>query len=97
RRKSRGSRTSEDPDFIVNEGWQLQQQDQVTFTRHVTPANHINFIRQRMSSRMWHLSDEEVDAGVAAVEAAIAEHFADPNEAIEIPHSFHVQVYHLRT
>jgi hypothetical protein len=39
------------------------------------------------------MSDEDINAGVAAVEAAIAKHFDDPNGRIELTAGFHAEAY----
>jgi hypothetical protein len=40
------------------------------------------------------MSDEQVGAGVAAVEAYIRDTYADPNAAEAVPAAFVVQAYH---
>jgi ubiquinone/menaquinone biosynthesis C-methylase UbiE len=94
RRTQVGAKADQDPLFLVDEGWRKHGSEQVhEFPVMFSPQRHLDRLRNRIWSRLWHLTDEELNAGVAAVEAATAELFSDPN--VEIPHKgqFHVQAY----
>lgn len=94
RRTQVGAKADQDPLFLVDEGWQKHGSEQVhEFPVMFNPQRHVERLRQRVWSRLWQLTDEELNVGVAAVEAAIADQFSD--STIEILHSgrFHVQVY----
>jgi SAM-dependent methyltransferase len=94
RRVQVGAKADQDPFFLESEGWRKQGGEQVhEFPTRFTPQRHLEKLRGRIWSRLWHLTDEELAAGVAAVEAAIAEQFSNPH--VEIPHTgqFHIQAY----
>jgi ubiquinone/menaquinone biosynthesis C-methylase UbiE len=94
RRTQVGAKADQDPLFLIGEGWRKQGVEQIhEFAVNFIPQRHLDRLRSRVWSRLWHLTDEELNAGVAAVEAAISEQFSNPS--IEIPHTgrFHAQAY----
>jgi hypothetical protein len=94
RRQQIGARPDENPLFLVDEGWTKQGDEQVhEYTITFTPQLHLDRLRWRIWSRLWRLTDEELAAGVAAVEAAIAEQFENPAAEIQQTDRFHVQAY----
>lgn len=94
RRTQVGAKADQDPLFLVDEGWQKHGGELVhEFPVNFNPQQHLERLRKRVWSRLWHLTDEEVNAGVAAVEAAIAAQFSHPNTEITHSGRFHVQAY----
>ena len=94
RRTQVGAKADQDPLFLESEGWHKHGAEQVhEFAASFNPQRHLDRLHKRIWSRLWHLTDEELTTGVAAVEAAIAQEFSNPN--MEIPHTgrFHVQAY----
>ncbi len=80
--------------FLPDNGWTPVGEEQVhKFITPRSPQDHIDALRNRTWSRTWSLSDEELNAGVAVVEAYIREHYPDPTAPIPLQSSFHVQAY----
>ena len=57
------------------------------------PNEYLDSLRQRMWSHTWTMSDEQLNAGVSAVEAYIDKHYADPDVPEDIPAAFVAQAY----
>jgi ubiquinone/menaquinone biosynthesis C-methylase UbiE len=58
-----------------------------------SPEAYYQRMAQRIWSRTWVLSDEEMARGLAALRKAIDESFVDPNAPIDIPVSFDLQAF----
>jgi ubiquinone/menaquinone biosynthesis C-methylase UbiE len=91
RQQTVGADARANPNFLQDQGWRLQTQAHYTFTRSIVPTTFLDLIRQRVFSRLWSLSDEDLAAGIAAMEQAAAQHFASLDEEIAEQHSFHIQ------
>lgn len=65
-------------------GWRIGEI--ATFEHHYerTPAAFVQQIENRMWSRTWRLSDESWAAGLAAVKAAVARNYSDPQASITV-------------
>lgn len=69
--------------FALDHGWREAGAAQVhTYTQQRSPLDFLNSHRQRVSSGMWRLDDDLVARGVAAIEAAMAAHYPDPQAPI---------------
>ncbi len=80
--------------FLEENGWHKRGGVQThPFTIWRSPAAYLESLRERRWSSTWRMSDAELQQGLAAVEAAIAEHFPDPNQPIASESAFHVQAY----
>lgn len=94
RRHQIGAEPAQDPRYLEHEGWRQQGETQVCeYTVSFVPQQHIDRLRRRVWSRLWRLTDEELNAGVAAVEAAALAQFGDLATEIQADSSFHVQAY----
>jgi hypothetical protein len=94
RRATVGARPDDDPNFAEGEGWVKSGDPQsYEYTSLFIPQQHIDRLRRRVWSRLWRLTDEEINAGVAAVEAAVAALFDDPAAEIPLSGEFYVQAY----
>ena len=80
--------------FLPDNGWQPVGDEQVhTFLTPRSPQAYVDALRARMWSHTWTMSDDLLNAGIAAVEAYIREHYADPTAPVPLQSSFHVQAY----
>ncbi len=94
RRTQVGAKPDQDPQFLEHEGWQKLGDERVySYPATLNLTTFVDRMRRRVWSRLWKLTDEELDAGVAAVEAAIAEQFDDPAADIPQTGEFHIQSY----
>jgi SAM-dependent methyltransferase len=81
--------------IVTANGWQpLDAPQRFDYVIQRAPNEYLDTLRQRMWSHTWSMSDEQVGAGVAAVEAYIRETYADPNAAEAVPAAFVAQAYH---
>ena len=89
-----GARADETPDFIDKEGWQPQGEIVFhTFAYTFTVARHLEHLRHRVWSRLWGMRDEDIEAGIAAVEAVASQLFEDDHEPAVLGNRFNVQAY----
>jgi SAM-dependent methyltransferase len=80
--------------FLVEEGWQMVGEEHVhCFVTYRAPQDYIDGLRQRSFSQTWQMTDEDLAAGIAAVEAYAKEHYGDLTQPVEVQASFHVQAY----
>jgi ubiquinone/menaquinone biosynthesis C-methylase UbiE len=79
--------------FLEESGWRLVGEETHEYTKSHRPIDLVNVERQRISSRTWSLSDEEVEARARLVEKAVHERFADPGQAVDVPHRFRARAY----
>ncbi len=80
--------------FLPDNGWQsVGEEHKHTFTTPRTPQSYVDALRARSWSHTWSMSDDLLNAGIAAVEAYIRAHYPDPQVSIPIQSSFHVQAY----
>jgi hypothetical protein len=49
--------------------------------------------KKRFWSSIWELSDEQIERGVAALQAYIDEHYDDASAAVDVEDGFRVVVY----
>jgi len=81
------------PTFLEDSGWHMVREETHPYTVSLIPIELVNHERQRMSSRTWTLSDDELEARVQVIEQAFRERFADPTQAIAVQHVFRARVY----
>lgn len=94
RRTQVGAKADQDPQFLVHEGWQPWADEHVhSYPVTLNLTTFVDRIRRRVWSRLWKLTDDEVNAGIAAIEAAIAEEFENPAAEMAQVGQFHVQAY----
>jgi ubiquinone/menaquinone biosynthesis C-methylase UbiE len=80
--------------FALDHGWRTAGAPHVhAYIQQRSPAEFLASQRQRVFSGSWHLDEELVARGVAAVEAAIAAHFDDPQTPIPDQMTFTVQPF----
>lgn len=80
--------------FLNEAGWlPVGEQLQFTYTQMRSPQQFIDSLRERKWSNTWRMSDDVLNRGLAAVEAAAREHFADLNAPIAQQQTFRVQAY----
>jgi ubiquinone/menaquinone biosynthesis C-methylase UbiE len=80
--------------FLQESGWTPIGEEQIfRYTIYKAPQQYLDNLRDRLWSRTWTMSDEELNEGVAKVQAYIAENYADPTVPQPVQAGFHVQAY----
>lgn len=80
--------------FLRDSGWQqVGPRRTHTYTLKRTVRDFIDRLERRVWSSSWHLADEQVARGVAAVRAAIAEHAIPLDKPLPLGAAFHVEAY----
>lgn len=74
-------------------GWRDGGHFIMDYTRPATADEFADRYRKRVFSHSWLVSDDVWREGVAAVEAALVTHFPDPHAPLDIPVSFHVNLW----
>ncbi len=75
------------------EGWIPAGEGAVDYQARRSPAQFIQQARDRIWSSTWRMSDEALTAGIAALEAYVAEHYPDPEAPEIIPSRFVARAY----
>ena len=89
-----GTHPEDDPAWAVAEGWVPSGAARCyEYQEEFVPRKHVEQLRRRVWSRLWRLSDAELQAGVAAVEAAVEKYYDDPTASISQVERFCVQAY----
>jgi SAM-dependent methyltransferase len=89
-----GVRLNERTEFLLQAGWQIVGEPLIhSFTVEHSPQQFVDNIRNRIWSRLWRLSDEELNVCVEAVQTAIKENFDDPNKRIAVENTFEIRTY----
>jgi SAM-dependent methyltransferase len=79
-----GVRWENNNDFLAELGWKTDAEIyEYTYPQRRTPAEYVENLRKRIWSQTWRLSDDELARSVAAVEAAIRDHYPDPMTPVE--------------
>jgi len=87
----RGVETDKQSAMLVEQGWQPASDEQkYEYEVHHAPNEFLDQIKRRVWSSSWHMSDEDIARGVAAVEAAIAANYGDGSEPIPHKSEFYV-------
>ena len=93
-RGSVGVGTEEFAAFLTGEGWQPTGGPFThRYTYHRSPGEYVDLLRRRVWSRTWRLTDEELEQGIAAVQAAIARHYGDPRRPAHLAAEFRLWAY----
>lgn len=82
------------PDFLQDEGWlplDTPQEHHYIYQR--APQGFVEQLTGRIWSRTWPLSDTSLQAGIAAVQAALREHYPDPTALVDVEGSFTVHAF----
>lgn len=80
--------------FLIDEGWrEMGDRQHIVFNYTKTPRQYIEEYRQRCWSRTWAMTDEQIDAGIKAVEAIIPQHYTSMDEPISLDAAFVAQAY----
>lgn len=80
--------------FLKDAGWRQVGDDHTySFTFRQSPHAAVDWYRNRVGSATWDLTDQDIDRGVAALEAFIHDRFDDPNQPVLVEERFHVMRY----
>jgi ubiquinone/menaquinone biosynthesis C-methylase UbiE len=74
-------------------GWSLREERTVEYEVRRSPAQYVQQARDRCWSSTWRMSDEALAEAIRAVEAYIAQQYADPHEDEIIPSRFIARAY----
>lgn len=81
--QSVGAPWRQNPDFLGDAGWTpVRKALTHQYQTETSLDSFLNLLRKRIWSACWRVSDEELERGVAAMEAVIPAHFADPSAPI---------------
>lgn len=82
------------PDFLQAEGWlPLDTPQKHPFTYPKVPQDFVDQLAERTWSRTWRLSEASLQAGIAAVQVALREHYPDPTAPVDVASDFTVQAF----
>jgi ubiquinone/menaquinone biosynthesis C-methylase UbiE len=83
-------------DMFPQSGWTPIGKYTLDYTYETCPQDFLDRVEKRQWSSTWHLSDEELAAGITAIKVAIDTHYdGDPYRTVETTSSYHVNVYQL--
>lgn len=89
-----GIRQREVPTFLADVGWRAISDEQVhEYSVTFTPQDFVTQLEQRIWSRTWQLSDEELARTVAETQTFVNRSYSDPHAPVSGNASFHVQAY----
>jgi ubiquinone/menaquinone biosynthesis C-methylase UbiE len=84
--------------FLERAGWQPTARTiQVDYARTTTPRTHIQWMRDRVWSSQWTMSDADLQARIDKVMAAIVEQGLGMDETVELPITFNVAPFRPRS
>ncbi|MBX3083112.1 MAG: class I SAM-dependent methyltransferase [Anaerolineae bacterium] len=80
--------------FLQEAGWrEVGDFHQHTFSARHSPEAYVQALRERKWSHCWKMTDDELNAGLAALQEHIKATYADPSLPIDVNSEFHVQAY----
>lgn len=80
--------------FLEDVEWRLVGEKQVyDYPLHHTAAQFLDRLERRVWSRLWSMSDETIEKGIAAVKAAVEEHGIDLYEPVKLMGHFIIRAY----
>lgn len=78
-----GADTRENDQFLIDEGWtRVGEMQEYGMTVEYTPRAFLDQMRQRMWSRSWKLSDEELAQAVDAAQQSILKHMGSLDQSV---------------
>ncbi|QPC81602.1 class I SAM-dependent methyltransferase [Phototrophicus methaneseepsis] len=81
-------------DMFPQEGWEKVGEYKLNYEYETCPQEYLDRVAKRQWSSTWHMSDDELAAGVAAINAAIDTHFGgDANYKVTTNEAYQVHVY----
>jgi SAM-dependent methyltransferase len=75
-------------------GWRVGEAQTFDYTYGRTPAGFARQLEKRIWSRTWRLSDASLTAGIEAVNAAVAQDYADPEASVTFHEEFIAKPYY---
>lgn len=80
--------------FLPDNGWQPVGDERVyAYTVERSPQEYIDQLKRRLWSHTWSMPDDELAAGIAAVQTYVDATYDDPHKPVAVESSFHVQAY----
>ena len=80
--------------FLPDNGWQPVGDELVyAYTVERAPQEYIEQLKRRLWSHTWTMPDDEMAAGIAAVQSYVDATYANPTKPVAIEASFRVQAY----
>jgi ubiquinone/menaquinone biosynthesis C-methylase UbiE len=83
------------PETLAKCGWKPMAQAVLNYSSETSADQKANAFRKRVYSSMWRLPDHVWQAGVQAVETALAQYFPDPHQPEPVERRYYVAVYAL--
>ncbi len=84
--------------FLERAGWKpAGRVVQVDYVRTTTPRTHIQWMRDRIWSSQWTMSDEDLQARIDTVMTAIADQGLEMDATVELPVTFSVVPFRPRS
>jgi len=89
-----GVNTQENPEYLTDAGFEPMSETQhYAYEVKLKPSEFLRRLRQRIWSRLWLLSDEDLEKGITAIEDVMPQHFPDIEAEIPVTEGFYVQPY----
>jgi ubiquinone/menaquinone biosynthesis C-methylase UbiE len=90
----RGGYTPADTDAILHEsGWRVRAEPEFEYNTVSTPREFLDNVKNKVWSSTWEMSDEQLQPGIKAIEAAIDTHFnGDADTIVEQTRTFKIQI-----
>jgi len=80
--------------LLRDNGWQAVTEDRVhDYSYQQSPQSFVDGLGQRLWSRTWSLTDEQLAESMRVTQDAINQEFADPTQPVTITARFHAQAY----
>ena len=93
RRQSPGADRRNNPNVLAEQGWRPQAQDRYRYSQSSTPRELLDLLHRRVFSRLWQMTDEDIRAGLTAMEGVMDDVFPDRDEVVTQAASFYVRPY----
>ena len=88
------SKQTKNPAVLEEAGWRPVADTRVhSYSYSASPNTFLDHVRRRIWSALWKFSDEEWARGLAALETAVREKYADPDEPIPAEATFSVRAW----
>lgn len=80
--------------FLPEVGWRVVGMElRHLYVTERSPATYVQHLRERKWSQTWRMTDEQMEAGIAAIEAYIAANHLDPTLPTQVEATFNVQAF----
>ncbi|GIL12842.1 MAG: type 11 methyltransferase [Chloroflexota bacterium] len=89
-----GVQWKRNPDFLLDEGWQAAGDEQThAYSVERAPSELLEALRCRVWSSTWRLTDDELERGAVAMQAAIAADYPNPDAPLPMRYTLMARAY----